>query len=384
MILKHFLRPLLFFTSLIIAIPVYAQTSWDSAVRLCRDSTGQAALDRCNNALRQIPPDMPASLFSEIHRYKGVALGEMGRTDESLYELRQAVKLDPQDSKSQYNMGVALEEKGHDWMALLAYRKATKLDPNMLDAWVNVGMAAYKTGRYKESTAAFEKVLQIDPSYFDKNPDQREAWKLAIDTQPYSVASRREVSVRFTPSLGYLFKFADEVKPYMSPLFYILPDVEVDVQIYRRLFGTASFMYARTSNGGTVGGFSANGSANIYGISFGVKYVSNDEIKALDGTSFLDRSRFWIAGAVGPYITNLDASSDFANISTPTSTNFGMNFGTGFDYYLYPNLGFGLQLKLHYIRFNISDIKINGVSCPVNYGGDYMIFSGGPSIIGRF
>lgn len=383
MILKHFLRPLLFCASLIIGFSAYAQTSWDSAVNLCRDSAGQVALDACNNALRQIPSDMPASLLSEIHGHKGVALGNMGRTDEALYELRQAVKLNPRDPKSQYNMGVALEEKGHDWKAIRAYRMAAKLAPAMIDAWVNIGMAALRTGRYKESAAAFETVLQINPSYFDNNPDQREAWELATNVKPDSVAFRREVSVRFTPGFGYVFNL-DGMKPYMKNVLYILPDVEVDVQIYKRLFATGSFTYARTSNNGTIGGFLADGSANLYGISFGVKYVSKDEISPTNDF-FLDRSRFWIAGAVGPYITNLDVSSSLANISASApSTNFGMNFGTGFDYYIYPNLGLGLQLKLHYIRFNADAIMVDGVVIPANYHDDYMIFSGGPSIIGRF
>ncbi len=279
-------------------------------------------------------------------------------------------------------MGVALEEKGRDWWALVAYRKATDLDPKMKDAWVNVGMAAHRTGRHREATTAFETVLQMDPSYFDNNLDQRKAWEISKNVRPASVAFNREVSFRLSSGLGALFKFDDGLESHVNRFLFIMPDAEIDVQIYKHVFGTAAFDYVRTTGSGVYDIYKING-MNIYGISFGAKYVSKYE-KPMAGGNFMDNSRYWIAAAVGPYITDINLSSS-SGAASVKSTNFGLNFGTGFDYYIYPNIGLGLQVKMHYVRFS-GDFSGNIGGSPISYhyNDDYMIFSAGPVLSGRF
>lgn len=356
----------------------FSQSDCDASANLCCELNGQAALAACERAIVCMSHEgLFPSDCSKVYMCQGVALGELNRTEESLQAFRKALEYEPDSAKTYYNMGITLEDLGKDRKARRAYRKAVKLNPQMTLAWGNLGVAAFNIGHYRESVKAFDTATELDPSYFDSRPEQRDLWEKAVNVRPWSVAWGHEISIRFTPSIGYLFKVDDALKPYLKKFLYIMPDTEVDIQLYKRIFATASFMYMRTTGSGI------DLDLNLYGISFGAKYVSKDEIKP-QGDDFLDKSRFWIGAAVGPYITNLEASIIGVDLSA-TSTNFGFNFGTGFDYYIYPNLGLGLQLKMHYVRFNgnISGTA-GGNSASVNYGDDYMLISGGPSIMWRF
>ncbi|HPQ81560.1 MAG TPA: tetratricopeptide repeat protein [bacterium] len=340
-------------------------SEWESEAKACRELSGQVSLDACNSALASMPEDLPDEFVAEIHRNRGIAYGQMGRKEEALHELKLAAKLFPNDAKTQYNLGVAYEEMGKEWFALRAYRKAVHLDPQMTLAWGNLGMAAYHTERYVEARAAFDTAQQVDPFYFDTRPEQEQAWSESMKKAPVSTAAGHEVNLRFTPSAAALLGIDSSVSSFINPYSALFFDTELDVQIYKRLFGAASFLYGHTfSKTGPTG---SSLSSDIYGVGLGLKLVSRDKITD-PFVTFLDRSRFWAMAQVGPYISSGSVTLTSAG-TTSTKTSFGANVGVGFEYYFIPNFAMGLSVKAHFVNMDIDQ---------------YFMMTGGPTFVGRF
>ncbi len=348
---------------LIFANNAIAQISWDAQARLCADYTGQRALDACQQALTYAPEDYPDAARAEIYLDMGIALGELNRNSEALYALQNAVKLDPENAKIRYNLGVALDALGHHWKALLEYRKAVKIDPNYTIAWGNRGVDAFNTERYEEARTSFETAIDLDPSYFDSRPAQEKMYGKSIEIAPKSVAYRREVSARFSPNIGYFLNVGDQLN--VNKFMYLLFDGGVDVQIWQAWFATANFFYGHTKWQNNMQG---NG-MNIYAPTFGVKYVLREDQWTRPKDTVLDKSRYWFSLSVGPYITDLSGAANSIPFSAGTKeVDVGANAAAGVEYYFVPNVGAGLQVKLHF----------------VNFDENYFIVTGGPSIIGRF
>ena len=313
-----------------------------------------------------------AELVAEIHRNRGVAFGQLGRKEEALHEFRLAAKLAGSDAKTQYNLGVAYEELGHDWYALEAYRKAVGLDPQMEMAWGNLGMAAYRTERFAEAHAALETAQEIDPRYFDARPEQRQAWEDTMAKQQQQSVTqniRHEVNLRLTPSFGAIVGLDQTISPYINKYSPIMLDSEVDVQIYRYLHGFGSFLYGRTIGTSIPSG--QNMSTSIYGLGFGLKLVSHDDISE-PFTTFMDRARFFAMAGAGPYFSTGSITLTAANLATGATTteaSLGLIAGTGFEYFFNKNFGLGFNVKLHYVNLSLDN---------------YFLFTLGPSVVGRF
>lgn len=344
------------------AAPPAAAASLESDMNACRELSGPVGLDACNHALARMAPDLPPEAFAEMHRNRGILYAQMGRTDEALYELKLAAKLSPRDAKTQYNLGVAYEETGHDWYALQAYRKAVRLDPEMTLAWANLAMAAYHTQRYREAKEAFETVQRMDPGYFDAREEQRAAWGETMQVKPLTVAMRREIAVRFTPSFGYFVKVDDVNRMPVEKVVYMLLDTDAHIQIYKHFFGQASFIYGRTTFKPP-----SDGSLNIYGLTFGLKIMSRTEVSE-PFLTFLDRSRFFASAAVGPYIIQGNDAS--GTVVVPgTKTSVGVNGGIGYEYFFHPNIAIGITMKLHWVDYTLDQ---------------FVLYQVGPTITGRF
>lgn len=200
----------------------------------------------------------------------------------------------------------------------------------------------------------------------------------SFDPVEYDVAEKRidrhEWVLRFSPHIGYTIKNSNN-DPLLAPLGieknlkrfqYILLNAEVGYQMYRNWFATVGFVYNHSFYQKPV-----DGGLNIYGIPFGVKYVLLESDYKSDDNLFLDRARYWFGIFLGPYIRDESITVNLGARTTSGSdldVAFGTGAHTGFDYFLTPNFGLGIELKFHYIYFD----------------DDIIIFSGGPSIIGRF
>ncbi len=343
-----------------------AQGSWDHNSKLCAEYSSDAALASCEAALSSAPDDVPDEELARVYLYMGIALGELGRTGEAIQALKKAQRLDKENPKIYYNLGVAQDEKGDYESALHNYRKATELDLQMSRAWGNRGVDAYLTKRWEEAAFSFDNALTIDPAYFDTRPDQRNMWTESIDVNPKTVALRRETSIRLSPMIAYLVPAGDDLK--VKKLVYLMFDAEADVQIQGNWYATGSFTYAHTKWESA----SQGGGMNTYAPSFGVKYaVYFGDVEPVANTIIANRSRYFFSLAAGPYITSVSAAAIPAGgyfSTSRTAVDIGVNAGAGFDYYFHPNVGWGVQMKMHYVAFD----------------ENYFIIAGGPHLAFRF
>lgn len=361
-----------------------AQSDWEPFAKDCTELHGQSALDACNQALSLMPNDLLPDVYAKVYINRGISLGELDRPEEALLSFKKAIQFDPRNAKAMCNMGAALNNLGYLHRALRAYRKSIELDSGIAQTWGNLGIVEFEMDRYREAINAFETAKKIDPSYFTNRADEEETYKEAInnassvsDPSQYerveSGTDRREYILRFTPSVGWLGGDSNSdpvlsqigINKKLNPLDYILLNLDMDFQMFHNWFATGSFMYSHAFYKDPV-----HGGIDIFGIPFGIRYVVLESDYFSYGTG-MDRARFWIGASAGPYIKNESITvnvggQDFHGSTTDVA--FGIGAHTGFDYFLNPNLGFGIQVKFQYILFD----------------NDIIMFSGGPSIIGRF
>jgi len=214
-------------------------------------------------------------------------------------------------------------------------------------------------------------LVALSPVYSHATGDFDPAEYDNIETE----TDRREWVLRFSPHAAYLAKNSSNADPLLSRLgirkrltqfVYILLNADLDLQMYRNWFVTGSFIYSHAFYKNPV-----DGGINIFGFPFGIKYALLEDDYDSDGDSFLDRSRYWVGGFVGPYVKYESITINLGARKTHgSSTNVAVGVGahTGFDYFISSNFGLGIQVKVQYIYFD----------------DDLIIFSGGPSLIGRF
>jgi tetratricopeptide (TPR) repeat protein len=109
-----------------------------------------------------------------IHNNLGYSLNQLGRHDEAITYLRQAIQIDPDYSNAHKNLGLAMEAKGHFAEAASFYVSATKAnasDPRSLAHLENLMLSHPELG--------FEL-----PGLTDQLETCREAVKIALSHQP--------------------------------------------------------------------------------------------------------------------------------------------------------------------------------------------------------
>lgn len=87
------------------------------------------------------------------------------KTFEALNAMERAIKLNPLDASSHYNLGVALKELGKLDEAEVVYRKVIKLKYDYPEVYNNLGVVLQGMGRTKEAKESFKKELINNPYY---------------------------------------------------------------------------------------------------------------------------------------------------------------------------------------------------------------------------
>jgi tetratricopeptide (TPR) repeat protein len=82
-------------------------------------------------------------------------------------EFEQALRINPTQTGTQYDLGVAYEEMGMLQEAIDAYRKALSLSPDTEQIYYNLGVTYGKLGRWREAVHAFEETIRIAPGSAD-------------------------------------------------------------------------------------------------------------------------------------------------------------------------------------------------------------------------
>jgi Flp pilus assembly protein TadD len=119
----------------------------------------QEAIIQLEQALR-IKPD-----FSEAHYNLGAALKQAGRLQEAIGHYEQALRIKPDYADAHNDLGVALEQAGRLQDAIGHYEQALRIKLDHAEAHDNLGAALEQTGRLQEGIAHCEQALRLRPDY---------------------------------------------------------------------------------------------------------------------------------------------------------------------------------------------------------------------------
>jgi tetratricopeptide (TPR) repeat protein len=93
----------------------------------------------------------------------GVALRDLGKTDEAIAEFKKAIELDPNDALPHDGLGVVLGGQGKTDEAIAEFKKAIELDPKDALAHNGLGVALRGKGKADEAIAEYRKAIELDP-----------------------------------------------------------------------------------------------------------------------------------------------------------------------------------------------------------------------------
>ena len=100
----------------------------------------------------------------EAHINLGVALYQMGKTEEACAAFQAAVQLDPMNGISRYNLGCVLEEQGELDAAVNHLRRAARAMPGHADVHFNLALAYEKRGEPRLAREQWQLYLRHAPN----------------------------------------------------------------------------------------------------------------------------------------------------------------------------------------------------------------------------
>jgi tetratricopeptide (TPR) repeat protein len=103
-----------------------------------------------------VQPDFATARFS-----LGAALVALGRPEEGITELEQAVKLRPNNIKAYGALARALAQTSRPQEAIQRYEQGLRVDPNSAELWGDVGVLKAKLGDMPQAIAAVQTALQL-------------------------------------------------------------------------------------------------------------------------------------------------------------------------------------------------------------------------------
>jgi tetratricopeptide (TPR) repeat protein len=107
----------------------------------------------------------------------GGSLAKLGRLEEALVQLLQAIASDASCAPAHYNLGLVLNRRGDAQGAIREWRSALNLDPKYAEAHISLGDALDAEGLTAEALAHWRDGLQLQPN--DAPALRRVAWVLA-------------------------------------------------------------------------------------------------------------------------------------------------------------------------------------------------------------
>ena len=119
-------------------------------------------LPRAIDSYRQVLATSPN--WIEAHINLGVALYQMGRSEEAEAEFLSAVELDPLNGIAQYNLGCVLEERAEIEGAIRHLTKAARALPAHADVHFNLALAHEKRGQRAQAREEWMLYLRYAPN----------------------------------------------------------------------------------------------------------------------------------------------------------------------------------------------------------------------------
>jgi hypothetical protein len=100
--------------------------------------------------------------------YLASAYYRLGRYQEAVKALNEALRLKPDFAEAWYNLGLAYGKLGRDQEAANACKEALRLKPDLAKAWYNLGLAYLGLGNRSEALKAGKELRRYDPARADK------------------------------------------------------------------------------------------------------------------------------------------------------------------------------------------------------------------------
>lgn len=124
---------------------------------------GQGQLEEAVSLSRKMTEQFP--LFGFGWKALGTALNLLGRDEDALGPLQEAVILIPADAELRNNLGTVLLKLGRLDEAAASYRCALQINPGYAQAHCNLGATLQETGRLDEAEVSYRCALRISPDY---------------------------------------------------------------------------------------------------------------------------------------------------------------------------------------------------------------------------
>jgi len=145
--------------------------------RICTRAEGEPAVTACRRALEL---DLPAARQPAIEAALASKLSSLERWDDVIAVYRGAVSRRPADPGPRLRLGAALlhmQDRAAE--AEPELREAIRLRPDDAEAQVLLGSALAQLRRYGDAAFAFEQAVRLDPAVLEHRPAARAAFEAA-------------------------------------------------------------------------------------------------------------------------------------------------------------------------------------------------------------
>jgi tetratricopeptide (TPR) repeat protein len=102
-------------------------------------------------------------LSHNIHNNLALAYDRIGKYEEAIKELNEALRLNPDYIEVHNNLGVTYDRMEMPEIAEDELKEALKLNPNYTEALCNLGNIYARSGRYEEAACELQEALRINP-----------------------------------------------------------------------------------------------------------------------------------------------------------------------------------------------------------------------------
>jgi predicted TPR repeat methyltransferase len=189
------------------------------AMDLHRDQMYEGA-DELYGRLLDAAPGHP-----DVLHLRGVLRHQMGRSDEGVDLIQQAVTQNPNFAGFHNNLGNIHMQRGQTVAATVAYERAIALAPDQADLQSNLG-ALYKAARrFEEAKAALHRAIELDPRHINAHNNMGLLYA-ALGDRPQAI-NYYVRSLELLPGDG-------SARKLLGTTYYALGRIEDAAEVYRQ------------------------------------------------------------------------------------------------------------------------------------------------------